>query len=173
MLFRNTGTDAAPVWTALGAATSHSLTISTDNADISNKDTAQFKTVLPGGNLTWSISADCMYKLEDVKALVADIIAGSVYRVAFALLGNPSDSGEVPSGGWQPDAQYGYVGNAFLNSFTANAPYEGQATYTAEFNGSGPLAPMTAQQYDQLQRAVKAATEAQGRADAAKKAATA
>jgi predicted secreted protein len=162
MLFRNTGTDTAPVWVALGAATSHSLSIQTDNADISNKDTAQFKTVLPGGNISWSISAECMYKLQDTADLIQDIIQGNVYKVAFALLGNPSDTGVVPPGGWDIDPDHCYLGNAFLSSLSANAPYEGQATYSAEFTGSGPLTKMSAEVAAAYKAALNNAAKAAG-----------
>jgi predicted secreted protein len=169
MLFRNTGTEAAPVWVALGAATSHSLSIQADNSDISNKDTAQFKTVLPGGNLTWTISADCMYKLDDADELVTDIIEGNVYMVCFGIIKNPSSSGAKPPEGWQPLAGNCYMGQAFLQSFEVNAPYEGQATYSAQFQGSGPLQKMPATQQKRYEEAFTRASAAQAQADKGKK----
>jgi TP901-1 family phage major tail protein len=146
MLFRDVSTTDTPQWQALGAATSHSMQMQADNSDISNKDTAQFKTSLPGGNISWSISAECMYKVGDVADLIEDMTVGNVYKVCFATVKNPSSTGEKPSDGWKPDPNTGYLGDMFLSSFNISAPYEGQATYSAEFTGSGPLKKMTPNQ---------------------------
>jgi hypothetical protein len=103
-----------------------------------------------------------MYKLQDTANLFQDIIQGNVYKVAFALLGNPSDTGLVPPGGWDIDPEHCLMGNAFLSSFTANAPYEGQATYSAEFTGSGPLIQMPDEVAAAYKKALNNAAKAAG-----------
>ncbi|OAV64939.1 putative secreted protein [Bacteroidales bacterium Barb6] len=144
MLFRQ----GAESYTALGAATSHTLIITAENADVSNKDTAQFHAVLPGGNIDWKISASCMASWRDLdegdgnrQGLIRDLIKGEVYKVAFGMIANPSPDGRKPEGGWEVDATAAYVGDAFITSITVNADYASQSTYDVEFQGSGPLLP--------------------------------
>ncbi|OAV76241.1 putative secreted protein [Bacteroidales bacterium Barb7] len=144
MLFRQ-GTGG---YVPLGAATSHTLNITAENADISNKDTAQFHAVLPGGNINWTVSASCMASWLDLqggsggtKGLVDDLVAGAVYKVAFGMIVNPSPDGVKPADGWKVDTSAAYVGDAFISSIAVSAPYDSQVTYDVEFQGSGPLLP--------------------------------
>jgi hypothetical protein len=76
-----------------------------------------------------------------------------------ATVNNPSSTGEKPSDGWKPDPNTGYLGAMFLSSFSVTAPYEGQATYSAEFTGSGPLKPMSVLQTQAYISALEAASE--------------
>lgn len=168
MLFRNIGTAEAPQWKALGSATNHTLAITADNSDVSNKDTAKFKKILPGGNVSWTMSADCMYRLDDARSLKRDIIQGNVYQICFGLVAEDTPTGEVPADGWTPDESECWFGEAFLSNYTENAPYEGQATYNAEFTGSGPLLEMEPEKAAKYFAAIEKAHASQAHANALK-----
>lgn len=122
---------------ALGAATTHTLNLSREELDISNKDTGEYgDTEL--GQITWDIQVDSMMVTEDYESLVDAFLAGEVLDVAFAITAEAGDVGGKPEGGWTI-GQGGYEGQVVITSITANAAHNDKATYNATLKGKGPL----------------------------------
>ena len=104
---------------SIAYATSHTLSISGDTQDTSNKDEG-------GGSwassevsiLNWTASSDNLYSVFCLKSEM-----------------NLTD---VPNGGWGTSYPM-YQGNVVITSLEVNAPNGEYATFTAQFTGVGEL----------------------------------
>ena len=122
---------------ALGAATTHTMNLSREELDVSNKDTGEYgDTEL--GQISWDIQADSMMVMVDYESLVDAFLEGEVLDVAFAVTAEAGDKGGKPEAGWTIGAG-GYEGKVVITSITANAAHNDKATYSATFKGQGPL----------------------------------
>ncbi|MDR1582067.1 MAG: phage tail protein [Prevotellaceae bacterium] len=136
MLFKKTGSTLV----ALGAATNHTLSISAEVQETSNKDTGKWGTSQPG-RYSWTMGTENMLVKADYDTLIAEMIAGTLLHVVFEVASNAS-ADEVPEGGWTP-ANGGWEGDVYITQIDTNAPYEDKATYSATFTGVGALAKRT------------------------------
>lgn len=136
--------------TSIAFATNHTLEISAEmSSSTQNKDESN------GGDwatsevntLSWTASSENLFCLPaggegDTYADLFDLmIAKEPIDAVFARkLQNVTD---VPSGGWDPDAVGSdtpqYVGKVIITSLSLNAPVGDFATYSAQFQGVGPL----------------------------------
>ena len=141
MLFRRTGSSPSYTYEALGAATTHTMNLSREELDTSNKDTGEFgDTEL--GQISWDIQADSMMIEEDYDSLVDSFLSGEVLHVAFAITAEAGNKTGKPEDGWTIGAG-GYEGDVCITSITANAAHNDKATYSATFKGKGPLTKST------------------------------
>ena len=141
MLFRRTGSSPSYTYEALGAATTHTMKLSREELDTSNKDTGEFgDTEL--GQISWDIQADSMMIEEDYDSLVDSFLSGEVLHVAFAITAEAGNKTGKPEDGWTIGAG-GYEGDVCITSITANAAHNDKATYSATFKGKGPLTKRT------------------------------
>lgn len=131
---------------SIAYATSHTLEITGETTDTSNKDEG-------GGDwssqevsiLSWSASSENIYSedgegdnFEDLYDLM---IAKQPIDAVFAKKsGNATD---VPTGGWTKSAP-SYEGKVVITSLSLNAPNGEFASYTAQFQGVGALVKKTA-----------------------------
>lgn len=132
MLFKQSDTTLV----AWGAATNHTLNVTTNMQETSNKDTGKWAASQPGG-YNWTMGSDCMVVQTDLDDLLEAQIQGTLLHVVFVVASNANADG-VPTGGWIP-AEGGWEGDVYINSIDANAPYDGPATYTVSFTGTGAL----------------------------------
>jgi predicted secreted protein len=132
MLFKQSGATLK----AWGAATSHTLNVTAEMQEISNKDTGKWGSSQPGA-YNWTVGTDCMLVQTDFDDIMKAMISGDTLHVVFVVASNANADG-VPAGGWTPAAG-GWEGDVLINSVDANAPYDGPATYTVSFTGVGPL----------------------------------
>lgn len=124
-------------YVALGAATTHTMNLSREELDISNKDTGEYgDTEL--GQISWDIQADSMMIEADYDSLVDAFLSGEVLHVAFAVTAEAGSKTGKPSAGWTIGSG-GYEGDVCITSITANAAHNDKATYSATFKGKGPL----------------------------------
>ncbi|MDR1882993.1 MAG: phage tail protein [Prevotella sp.] len=133
MLFRKVG----QVLTSLGAATNHTLSISTEMQEISNKDTGKWGSSQPG-RYTWTMSTENMMIEADYDSLLEAMIAGTLLHVVFTIASNANSDTGKPDGGWTPDSG-GWEGDVYISQIDANAPFADSATYSATFTGVGAL----------------------------------
>ena len=141
MLFRRTGSSPSYTYEALGAATTHTMNLSREELDTSNKDTGEFgDTEL--GQISWDIQADSMMIETDYDSLVDSFLSGEVLHVAFAITAEAGNKTGKPEGGWTIGTG-GYEGDVCITSITANAAHNDKATYSATFKGKGPLTKRT------------------------------
>lgn len=137
MLFKRSGESSSFTYTALGAATNHTLTTSREVIETSNKDTGIFGDS-EAGKVTWSMTSENMMIEADYDELMDALLAGKKLFVVFSIAGNADDIGGKPEGGWTI-SEGGYEGEVLLTQLDANAPDGDKATYTATFTGCGPL----------------------------------
>lgn len=127
---------------SIAYATNHTLTISGETQDTSNKDEGA------GGwasnevsILSWSASSDNLYSVDgegnNFEDLFDLMIAKTPITAVFAKKSQASSVVDVPTGGWT--AGVGYQGTVVITNLTLNAPNGEYATFTAEFQGVGAL----------------------------------
>ena len=127
---------------SIAYATSHTLSISGDTQDTSNKDEG-------GGSwassevsiLNWSATSDNLYSVDgegnNFEDLYDIMIAKTPVQAVFCLKSQMNLT-DVPTGGWTPSVPK-YVGNVVITSLEVNAPNGEYATFTAQFTGVGAL----------------------------------
>ena len=128
----------------LACATSCSVNISSDDIDVSCKDSAGFNSSIPG-RITWTASSDNLFVLDEFDKLVDAMLNKTVLTLAFATVGNwgsktaPDAEGHVvPEGGWTSASDM-YTGQVTISSIDLTADNGSVATYTVQFNGHGAL----------------------------------
>jgi len=129
----------------LACATSCSVNISSDEIDVSCKDSAGFNSTIPG-RITWTASSDNIFVLTDFNKLVDAMLNKTVLTLVFSSVGNwgdktapDADGHIVPSGGWSA-ANDMYTGQVTVSSIDLSADNGSVATYSVQFNGHGALA---------------------------------
>ena len=132
----------------LACATSCSVNISSDDIDVSCKDSAGFNSSIPG-RITWTASSDNLFVLDEFDKLVDAMLNKTVLTLAFATVGNwdsktaPDAEGHVvPTGGWTSSNDM-YTGQVTISSIDLTADNGSVATYSVQFNGHGALAKST------------------------------
>lgn len=131
---------------SIALATSHTLSISGDTQDTSNKDEG-------GGDwassevskLSWSATSENMYTLDGEGDNFDDLFDLMIKKEPITATFSKKSSADtdVPTGGWtssKPD----YEGKVMITSLELNAPNGEYATYTAQFTGVGALKKVTA-----------------------------
>ena len=127
---------------SIAYATSHTLTISGDTQDTSNKDEG-------GGSwasseiskLNWSASSDNLYSVDGEGNNFGDLFDAMLNKepidAVFCLKSQMSLT-DVPTGGWSTSVP-SYSGKVVITSLEINAPNGEYATFTAQFTGVGAL----------------------------------
>lgn len=133
---------------SIAYATNHTLEISGDTTDTSNKD--------EGGGLwgssevskiNWTVSTENLYSEDgygkNFDELFDAMTAGTQLDAVFGVKAETGTS--VPTtgetGGWSPKnaTNYRYSGKVVVTSLSVNAPNGEYATFTANFTGVGAL----------------------------------
>jgi predicted secreted protein len=127
---------------SIAYATNHTLSISGETQDTSNKDEG-------GGGwaseevsiLSWTVSSDNLYSEDgegnNFEDLFDLMVAKQPITAVFAK--KAETAVDVPTGGWTPKSNSGYTGQVVITSLELNAPNGEKATYTVQFNGVGAL----------------------------------
>ncbi len=126
---------------SIAYATSHTLTISGDTQDTSNKDEG-------GGDwasnevstLSWTAQSENMYSIDGAGSNFDDLFDIMVAKtpVTATFSKKTETAVNVPEGGWtasKPD----YEGKVVITSLELNAPNGEYTTYTVQFTGIGAL----------------------------------
>lgn len=128
---------------SIAYATNHTLEISGETQDTSNKDEG-------GGGwssnevsiLSWSATSDNLYSVDgegdNFEDLFDLMIAKTPIDAVFAKKSQASSVVDVPTGGWTAGAT-GYMGKVVITNLTLNAPHGEYATYTVQLQGIGAL----------------------------------
>ena len=138
MLFDNTGKSFA-------FATSHTLSISAETADISSKDHG----IWGGSEVTkfsWEISSENLYTEDNYDDLFDLMLAGEPFKVRFGLKSQNDNSLNVADGdytNWTSKNSGYYEGDVVITSLNANANNGENATYSATFTGAGKIVRVT------------------------------
>lgn len=122
---------------SIALATSHSLSISGDTTDISNKD-------LGGGTwsagkvskLSWTAQSSNLYSITGFNTLFNLMAAKTEVTLVFALKKETA----LPSDGhWTPATTGTYTGTAVITGLEVNAQDGDNATFSVTFTGTGAL----------------------------------
>ena len=138
---------------SIAFATSHTLEISADMADTSNKDEGGGDWASQEVNLlSWTATSENLYSLDGEGDNFADLfdimVAKTPVDAVFCKKSAADSVTQVPTGGWSAQAAAAstpqYVGKVVINSLSLNAPNGEYATYTVNFTGVGALQKKTA-----------------------------
>lgn len=128
LIYVNTGTNEAAVWTLIGGQRSGSLGRTADEVDVSHKTSGGWKSV-KAGLRSWSLDLDALVVLNDAGL--------KVLEYAF-------DNGK------EINIKYEYPDKTFqsgwgsITDFSLEAPHDGEATIKGTISGNGPLSARTA-----------------------------
>lgn len=130
---------------SIAFATSHTLTISADTEDTSNKDegggdwqTNEVKT------LSWTAKSENLYANEGNGETYDDLFDLMVAKTPVdAIFSKKTETvTDVPTDGWTPSVPK-YTGKVIITSLELSAPNGSNASYTADFTGYGELKKVT------------------------------
>lgn len=122
-------------------ATSHTMRISSDTVDISNKDVASGKWAASEvGQFSWEVTTDNLYSDTGVETLYEAMLLAEPIDAVF-IEKDEDDGDELPSGGsWTPSTtKKGFQGQVIITSLEVTAQNGENATFSATFTGYGEL----------------------------------
>lgn len=128
---------------SIAYATNHTLEISGDTTDTSNKDEGGGKWGSQEvSKINWTVSSENLFSTdgegENFDDLFDALTNGTELTAVFGI--KTESTTEVPTGGWTPKTtSTRYTGKLIVNSLSLNAPNGEYATYTANFTGVGAL----------------------------------
>lgn len=129
---------------AIGFATSHSLSLTTNTTEISTKDHGSFPSVAPQ-NVAWEATAENLYSDAGEKTYMDAMLKMTPVHIKFAKASNydngyePGIVGTTESKTWTAGDVI-TEGDAIITSFSINAPSGDNATMSVTFTGTGALA---------------------------------
>lgn len=126
---------------SIAYATNHTLNLSAELADVSNKDegSGDWK-VQEVKQMSWEATTENLYSVDGYSSLFTLMTAKTPITAVFAP--KTETDINVPSGGtWT--ASSGYTGNVIINSISVNAQVGDYATFTVNFTGVGALTAYT------------------------------
>lgn len=131
---------------SIAAATNHTLTISAESKDISNKDLAAGEwTAQEYGLLSWTVSSENMAAIDPQGYSYEDLIDLMINKTEVeCVFGGHTGTGDVPEGGWKPETGKGYSGKAIITNIQLNAPNGDNVTFTIDLSGKGALTKVSA-----------------------------
>ena len=124
---------------AIAFSTNHTLTLTGDTQETTNKDEGGMWQSNEISKLSWTANSESITaasgngKLYD--QLIDLMIAAEPIALTFAPKAETDES--VPTAGWT--ASGGYKGNAVITNVTINAQSGERSTFTVDFTGTGPL----------------------------------
>ena len=129
---------------SIAYATNHTLEISGETKDTSNKDEGAGAWASEEvGLLSWTASTENLYSEDGEGNLYADLFDAMIDKTpipaVFSLKSASAEVVNVTTGGWTPIAAPKYTGNVVITSLSLNAPNGEYATFTANFSGVGAL----------------------------------
>ena len=132
------GTLAEPK--SIPLATSHTLRISSDTQDVSNKDVSSGKWAANEvGQMSWEATTENLYCENGGQWLFEMMTSGNRVNLVFAQK-DEADGTELPqTGSWTPMDGTGWQGEAIITSLEITAQNGENATLSATFTGYGEL----------------------------------
>ena len=134
---------------SIAFATSHSLSISTETSETTNKDIRGGWAASKVKKFSWTCNTENLYANAGSGTTFADLFDLMVAKTEItAIFGLKSQdaSTDVPTTGWTPSSTASsgdfptyYTGKVVITSLEVNAPDDDNATFTCEFTGVGPL----------------------------------
>lgn len=122
----------------LGMATSHSLSITTNTTEVSTKDHGDFPAIL-AQTVSWEVQCENLYTDNNGAALMNIQVNKTPVHLIFSKVtnNNPEQGIVGKNTDWTLDADPILEGDAYLTSFSLNAPAGDNATVSCTFTGNG------------------------------------
>lgn len=129
----------------LGFATSHSLSITTNTTEVSTKDHGDYPGII-AQNITWEVQCENLYSEDNGQKLMAIQKSKQLVTLIFAKVNyDPNDEKGIVghnntdgTSDWQvEDNEIILQGQAYITSFSINAPAGDNATASCTFTGNG------------------------------------
>lgn len=117
----NTGTDVAPVWTKVAGQRGGTLNRSRDTFETTSKDSEGWKEKEYGLG-EWGIDADGVLVEDDTGYMALEDAFMNSTKVKVQ---------------WKTASGAVYDGLALITDFPQEGPYDGEATYSVTFEGTG------------------------------------
>lgn len=119
----NTGTDASPVWTAVGAQRNATLKVNNKPVDITSKDGNGWEANISGLS-SWGVDCDGLYIDGDAAQQLLETAILTQAYITIELL--------MPSGKM-------YAGEGAITSWEVDAPHDKELGYKLSIQGNGAL----------------------------------
>lgn len=128
LVYVNTGTEATPVWTAVAGQRNATLTLETEDLDITTKDSSGAMRERVPTFVSWSVSCDGLWVESDtgLQALRDAWRNRNLVQIRVKFAEDDIEEGQ-----------------AIVASIDLEAPYDDAATYAAEFSGASELTHLT------------------------------
>jgi len=110
----------------IGAATSHSLSLQTETADVTTKDSLGWKEIIPTLK-SWSTDMDALMTFDETVGYEA-LYDAFINRTLLYVKLSTEVTGEEK-----------FYGTAYITSLEANAPQEDAVTYSCSIEGTAAL----------------------------------
>jgi TP901-1 family phage major tail protein len=123
ILMANTGTDATPTWTVVGAQRGATLSIAAETIETTHKLSGGYKT-FEYSFTEWTIEAEGVYVPDDT----------AYQRLRDALLNKEKIKVRWTEGGTDV-----YEGQVIVSSMEVEGAYDAEATYSLELTGTGAI----------------------------------
>lgn len=128
----------------VGFATSHSLSITTNTAEVSTKDHGDYPATI-AQSISWEVTAENLYSTAGEGTYMNAMLAKKPVTISFAPASNydaQDENGVVGPQGQSEEWAAGTAiasGQALITSYSINAPAGDNATMSVTFTGVGPL----------------------------------
>ena len=136
LLYKNTGTDAAPEWEAFAHATSHSYSGSTNIREQGDKDDGGDTRIKPGRHGLATISISGLKSYDGTDANELESMRQAREKLHFKLSGRPAADEDfidtVEAAGDKYKEGYGYI-----SEYSEEQPFDGDVTYSATITCDG------------------------------------
>lgn len=133
---------------SIAMATNHSLSISAETSEISNKDLGSGDWAANAiKKFSWEVTSENMYTQSSYKKLYDLMLAKQPVQAVFtqrdsSLVSDPSTY--FAGWTWGQDATTDYLsGNVLITSLDAQAPNDDNATFSCTMTGTGALSYIT------------------------------
>lgn len=129
---------------SIAQATSHTLTITGETAETTSKDNGGYWKSFDFKSASWTLSSENMYSDSTDGKTFKDLWDAFSSKTPFEVVFGPksaTDEGQtnVPTGGWTAPTTGCFKGKVIITSLTVTAANGDNATFSAEFQGSGEL----------------------------------
>lgn len=125
---------------SLACATSHTLNLTVNTADVAHKDVGMWQTSVVTG-YAWEVSSENLMVVAEYKTLFAELIAGDPVELDFAIADNFDVNGleAITGENWVPGTTLKLTGKAVITALNINSPAGDNATYSITMKGYGAL----------------------------------
>lgn len=147
MLFIPVVVGNTTTYKSIAYATNHTLTLSAETVDVNSKDHGEWGSTTVN-KINWTVNTENLYTDEDFDMLFELMLNKTPIKIVFGakaeantvIVADGDAENYTPANGDATHTNaYMKEGNAIITSLTANTPSGDNATFTAEFQGTGAL----------------------------------